>query len=120
MRTQNIQIVCVDTDISLFCQLRGEAEKKSYSNNKEHTFPDCSHFYCMRVGVLPACTSVHHTHAVPSESRRGCQTPGVTDGRELQCVLRIESESSAKVTRFLTTEPSLQPLCPDFSVQYQP
>lgn len=103
MGTQNIQIVCVDTDISLFCQLRGgEAENSLTTLTKNTHFQTvCSHFYCMCVGVLPAYTSVHHTHAVPSESRRGCQTPGVTDGHELQCVLRTEPESSAKVTRVL-------------------
>ena len=32
---------------------------------------DFTYFYFMYVGILPACMSVHHVHAVPAEARRG-------------------------------------------------
>ena len=39
--------------------------------------------FLMCMGVLPACTSVYHVHAVPMEARKGCWILELSGCRDL-------------------------------------
>lgn len=60
---------------------------------------------------LPACTYMHHLHAVPTEVRRGCQIPWDCRYRQLcaaMWLLRVKPGSSVKAAVLVSTDPGLQ------------
>lgn len=69
-------------------------------------------FFCFYVYTcLPACTYMHHLHAVPTEVRRGCQMPQDCRYRQLctaMWLLRVKPESSGKAAVLVPTDPGLQ------------
>ena len=63
----------------------------------------------MYIGVLPACLSVYHMHAVPKDQKRGQIPQTVVIDGDIMWVLGTEPRSLEEQPVLLITEPLLQP-----------